>query len=143
MRRTAVLALLAAVALGSSACGDEDGQATDTGSPTAATGSPTQPSPSDSDATDSPSASAEPSVEATPVPACAEVWVDGAKLPRGYDACETDGAIAKPKVHRCSSGQRLVTHAGIFWAVAGATIHETDGLDGDADFKQAKLACLA
>jgi hypothetical protein len=145
MRRLATPAMLVMlVAAALSACGDDDGQATDAGSSSAATDTPTGPSDDASDdVTDSPSSSGAPSGDATGLPACDEVWVDGARLPGRYRGCTTDGAVVKPEVHRCSSGQRLVTHADTFWAVAGAKIHETDGLKSDAAFKEAKLACLA
>jgi len=119
-------ALAAAVLLLAGACGDDEPEsAEDPGTDT------------------STSPSAEATGDATG-PACDEIWVDGAQLPRNYRGCVAEGAEVKPEKTTCSSGQIFVTYDDRFWAVTGGTISEgTSPLVDDPDYAEDIGACTA
>lgn len=141
-RRLVLAGLVLSLAL--VGCGD-DGDAT----PVAATDS--TPATPDSSAPTS-SAPSEPSETSSPgeaipadAPACADVWTDGAKLPRVYAGCiEQDEFIARD-VLECSSGQRLVRFDDAYYAVLGGTIvaAQKSPLKKDGDYRDVIVACRA
>ena len=85
-------------------CGDDDGTtATDPGS---------EPTVSDTaSATASDVADESPTESETPkAPQCADVWVDGAKLPGGYQDCYDGDARVKADGRYCEFGKMLITY---------------------------------
>lgn len=124
-------ALAAAVVLLSAGCGDDDGNTAE-------------------DPAGEPSASQEPSAtDGTPgsaapeLPACADVWVAGATLPRSYRGCEQDGEAIKADKHPCSYGLDIVEFADRFYAVTGKQINEVPSLTESDQYRQALTACQA
>lgn len=98
---------------------------------------------------DSPSAS--PSETASPsptppddAPACADVWVDGAEIPRFYTGCMDGDAYVERDALGCSSGQRLVRYADRFYGVMGGTVHQAAHmLTKDRAYIAAERRCTA
>ncbi len=118
-QRFGALALLSAAALAVLAgCGD------DGGSGSAAEGTPT-PTPTHS----------------TDLPFCSDVWVADVPLPANYQGCEEDGQAVSPQRRFCSSGQKIVTYDGRFYAVLGHDVQETDSLKTDRDFQRTMTVC--
>ncbi|QZY30040.1 hypothetical protein [Nocardioides coralli] len=116
-----VLACLLGLWLGG--CGD------DAGGPAEATGS------------ESTSASGSPS-SVPEGPACDEVWVDGADLPRSYRGCVQDDAWVKAATSRCASGQVLVTYGDRFYGAKGAVVNDVGGpLDDSNQYRRAVRSC--
>lgn len=117
-------ALAVVVLLLAGACGDDDeGTAED---------------PSDDTSTSqSPSATG----GGTGLPACADVWVAGAQLPRSYQGCEEDGAAVKADKHSCSYGGAIVEYDDRFYAVTGKQINEVPSLADSDQFHRALTAC--
>lgn len=123
------------------ACGaDDDEVAADPGNEPSASAVPT-------------SDGAMPSESATPSekpakskkPLCDDVWVDGAKLPGGYQDCyDADGKRIKADGRYCEFGKPLVTYQSNFWAVPGGPIFEveTDLLD-DKQYRKSLELCSA
>ncbi|WP_110182684.1 hypothetical protein [Nocardioides solisilvae] len=131
-RRLRAAAGVAALALALLAgCGeDEGGTATATPSPSAS-------DPGSASASPSASPSADPDA-----PACAEVWVRGATIPRGYDGCTgEEGFVAKDALD-CSSGQTLLRHDDRFFGVAGGKVRVAKSpLDEDARYRSSVAKC--
>jgi len=121
-RRLAVAALLL---LPLAACGDETG-ADSAGSDT-------------STASESPSAS---SPSAGGVPACADVWVDGATLPEQYAGCLDDSGEKVPAdATQCATGARLVTYDERFYAMTGHVVNDEGSLADSTSYASAKASC--
>ncbi|MGN0062670.1 MAG: hypothetical protein ACI379_00390 [Nocardioides sp.] len=81
---------------------------------------------------------------ASGLPACDEVWVEGADLPRAYEGCESADGPVEPEVVQCSSGQRIVLYADAYWAVRGHLIkHAPDGLKDDPGYADTMQSCRA
>jgi hypothetical protein len=116
-------ALAAAILLLASACGDDDG------------GTAEDPS------GDDPTSQSPSSTEGTGLPACSDVWVAGAKLPRSYRGCEQDGAAIKADKHSCSYGAAIIEFDDRFYAVTGKYINEVPSLEQSDQFQQALSAC--
>ncbi len=116
-------ALAAAILLLAAGCGDDDA---DTADDPAGDG-PTSQSPS--------------TTEGTGLPACSEVWVAGAKLPRSYRGCEQDGVAVKADKHSCSYGAAIIEFDDRFYAVTGKYINEVPSLTESDQFHQALTAC--
>ncbi|MCW2815104.1 MAG: hypothetical protein JWN84_2559 [Nocardioides sp.] len=144
----AVAALLAGVLGG---CGSDD-DATATDSPASGTPSEIDSGASATTAPVEPSTepSSEPTSPSTPaVPAgtraCAEVWVDEARIPRGYQGClDEAGGFVKADRLGCSSGQALIRFADRFYGVAGGTVREgTSPLLDDPDYTETVENCRA
>lgn len=59
------------------------------------------------------------------LPACSDVWIDGATLPGDYPgACRSGPSTAiRMRILACSNGQRMPVHDDRFW-VFGHSIHE-------------------
>jgi hypothetical protein len=134
--RAAAIALFAALSLGS--CGSDDPQ---TASPSGATTS--------ADPSMSPEPSREPSEKpsrtAPPgTPQCADVWKEGATLPRFYAGCAEGNDYVRRESLSCSSGQRIVQYADRFYGVLTGTVHKASGpLDDDSDYRAAVRRCRA
>lgn len=115
-------------------CGsDGDDNATDPApAPTSASATPSESMP-----TESPTSSEPPKG-----PVCDEVWVDGGKLPGGYQDCYADDKRVKANGRYCEFGKTLVTHQDRFWAVPGGRISEVSGkLLADAGYRDALAKC--
>lgn len=112
------------------------------------------------DGSSTPTASASPSddatVDATPSPtegdgaapaswpACADVWSEGASLPKPYPGCSLDGVAVPADSLHCSMGAVLVTYDDRFWGVPGHAISRAaGGLQQDADFRRTRATCTA
>lgn len=126
------VAMAAALLLVTAACGgDSDDTAEDTAESTAPSG---QASTSDAPTSDAPG---------TEAPDCAEVWVAGATLPRGYQGCEQGGETVRADRHPCSYGAAIVEFDDRFYAVTGKKINEVPSLAESQQFEQALSACQA
>lgn len=128
-------------------CGADDGSGVTpvtTGSSTTSEGAGTTPSPSSPPSPTTPASSPTERVPADAA-ACSDVWQDGAKLPRTYAGCVSEGEYLKRDVLGCSSGQRLVRFDEAFYAVLGGTITaaETSPLLKDRDYRDVVVACRA
>lgn len=124
------VAALALVMTGCADSGSDGSSAVEAGSTAATT---TDPSPTAT-------------TEATPAaegPACADVWSDGATLPRGYQGCVSDaGDFVDRDPLACSSGQRIIRFDDQYYAVPGGTIHQAaEPLDVDAEYRDAVATC--
>lgn len=100
----------------------------------------------DGDATaDDPASTSTPSDSTSPTapsgPACADVWVEGAKLPAGYAGCVADGVLAEPDGLSCSSGQTIVRYDDRFYAVRGGAIKYAEKLTTDPDYRHSVAVC--
>jgi hypothetical protein len=142
---TRTLGLIAAATLAVSltaGCGSDDGGdavATDSSA------TPSASAPSDTSSPEETTA-AEPSETAAPASwsTCAEVWSDGAVLPKPYPGCALDGVAVPAESLHCSMGALLVTYDDTFWGVPGHEISRADGkLEKDPDFRQARATCTA
>lgn len=127
--------LIASVALmaGLAGCGgDASSTVTDpaTDVATASDSATATPTPETSEEpTDEPSTEPTPTVEPpADLPACAEVWQDGAKMPMRYAGClDETGGVVKAEKSTCSSGQTFIRYDDRFWAIAGATVYKARG----------------
>lgn len=81
--------------------------------------------------------------EASGLPECSEVWVDGQDLPLDYKACSEDGQKVEPVSRMCGFGRPMVEHDGRFYAMPGNRINDMGDLSTSKQYKQAKRACLA
>ncbi len=96
----------------------------------------------DDPAGDEPASQSPSSTEgSTGLPACADIWVAGAKLPRDYRGCEQDGAAVKADKHRCSYGAAIIEFDDRFYAVTGKYINEVPSLIESEQYQQALTAC--
>jgi hypothetical protein len=118
---------LAAVLLLMAGCGDDEGTTAD--------------DPADETTTSQEPSATEPS--ATGLPACADVWVAGADLPRNYRGCEQDGEEIKADKHPCSYGAAIVEFDDRFYAVTGKQINEVPSLTESDQYQRALSACQA
>lgn len=114
--RVAAAALTLGCAAGLSSCGADDAAPGDD----AAASVPTTSAGSSAGA---PATSASPSIAPTkvapPLPDCAEVWVEGRRLPKPYKGClEPDGRISK-SVKSCSMGATLAQYGTRFYGIPG------------------------
>jgi hypothetical protein len=117
-------ALAAAMLVLVAGCGDDEGDSAE--DPSGDTPSSLSPSATDG---------------GTGLPACDEVWVAGATLPRSYQGCEQDGTAVQADKHACSYGGAIVEFDDRFYAVAGKQINEVRSLAGSDQFRQALSAC--
>lgn len=133
VRLLGALALVVAVTLLAGCSGDDpDSTATDpAGETSSATASPME------------SATSEPAESEKPKePQCADVWVDGAKLPGGYQDCYDGDQRVKADGRYCEFGKPLITYESSFWAVPGGIIHEVEGkLLDDAKYVDSLHKC--
>ena len=149
-RMAAVIRAFGLIATATLVVGLVAGCGSDGGSEGVATDSSVTPSASDpaseTPAPDESTAPAEPSETAAPAswPTCAEVWSEGAVLPKPYPGCSLDGlAVPAESVH-CSMGALLVTYDQAFWGVPGHEISRAEGkLQKDPRFQQARATCTA
>lgn len=136
----AAAALVAGLVAG---CGSDDGEATATdgsATPSAADSASETPTPVESSSPDGPSE--------TPAPAswsaCADVWSEGAVLPKPYPGCSRGGLAVPAKPTHCSMGALLVTYDDRFWGVPGHEISRADGaLQDDPDYRRDRATCTA
>jgi hypothetical protein len=129
------------VGLGAGCGSDDAGEvATDSSATPSVSDSPTD----DSTAQATPSPTEEDKAAPASWPSCADVWGEGAALPKPYPGCSLDGvAVPADSVH-CSMGAVLVTYDDRFWGVPGHRISRADGkLQQDADFRQVRATCTA
>ena len=139
--RLAAVSVAAVLVLGG--CGDDtatDPSASDgSDNPSASveTSEPAEPTPSES--------LIEPSVTSEPLPdwpACTDVWVEGAKLPRDYQGCLDSETAVKAKNQYCEFGKKLVTYADQFWGVRGGKVNDAHGpLKDSADYRDDLASC--
>lgn len=123
-------------------------------------GDDTASDPSASEGSDSPSASvetsepAEPTPSASPIvptetaeplpdwPACADVWVEDARLPGDYQGCLEGETAVKAKNRYCEFGKKLVTYADRYWAVRGGKVNDAKGpLKDSKDYRDDLASC--
>lgn len=77
-------------------------------------------------------------------PGCADVWVTGQLIPRGYAGCNAGGAFVEPDVLGCSSGQRFVTFDDRWYGVLGGTVREAESsLEQDREYRASVASCRA
>ncbi len=77
-------------------------------------------------------------------PDCAEVWVTGGPIPRGYAGCNDGDAFVERQVLGCSSGQRLVTFDDRWYGVLGGLVREgTTPLEQDREYRASVDSCRA
>lgn len=127
-RKLASIAAAVALLSALGACGSDDSTKTPVADPGAST----------------PVASATPTESAIPAgtPACDEVWQEGETLPKAYRDCvSAEETLVTPERIKCSSGQVILTHADMFWAVAKGEIHRADNLNSDKGFQKAMSTC--
>jgi hypothetical protein len=69
-------------------------------------------------------------VEVTPksesMPACADVWVGGDRLPADYEGCvDEDGVLQVSEIKQCTSADgSFTTYDGSYFALLGGTISD-------------------
>lgn len=118
--------LVAAVVSTAAACGNS-------------TDSPSAPAASSVEST---SPSATPTVEEPAGPACADVWVTGARLPEDYESCvDRAGKLVRDELIECSSGQVLIVHRNAKYAVAGGKIAAAADVNASPRFKKLLRVC--
>ncbi len=135
------LALAGALLSGLAGCSSDDDGPADDPTPAPSASPDTEDPPSE---TASATPSETPSQAPVPpgTPACADVWTDGATLARVYTGCADGDTYVEADRLGCSSGQRIVTYADRFFAVAGSTVTETAGpLRADDDYNDAVARC--
>jgi hypothetical protein len=144
VKRAFGLIAAATLAVGLAAgCGSDDGTdaATDSSpTPSASESAAETPAPDDT------SSAAEPSETAAPAswPTCADVWSEGAVLPKPYPGCSLDGLAVPAESIHCSMGALLVTYDDTFWGVPGHEISRAQGtLEKAPAFRQARATCTA
>jgi hypothetical protein len=76
-----------------------------------------------------------------PLPTCAEVWKAGRVLPLSYRGCVRAGDTVPPSSRSCSSGQRLDTYGGHYYAARGARVQWVADLRHDATFRRVLSSC--
>jgi hypothetical protein len=126
--RIRAAAVSAALLLALAGCGS-DGSGSTAADPAGESSSTSStPTPSEGAATPTSTGTAGPGTdEPVVLPACGEVWVAGAKLPRGYEGC-VDGSDTVPADGRyCEFGKQLLTFGDAFYAVAGGPVQATGG----------------
>ena len=127
-------------------CGDDtasdpsasDGsQGSESPSASVDTSEPAEPTPSESEIV--PTETAEPLPD---WPACANIWVEGAKLPADYQGCIDEQTPVKAKNQYCEFGKKLVTYADQFWAVRGGVVNDAKGpLKDSQDYRDDLASC--
>ncbi len=55
-------------------------------------------------------------------PSCADIWIDGATLPKDYTTCNTDGTTGAQDVTRCKDGTKLIAYSDAYYAITGGKI---------------------
>lgn len=136
-RKAAVaLALVAGLVL--TACGEEGPESAE--EPTTGESASTEPT-----ETPTEEPTEEPVAEPTG-PACSDVWVAGATLPRKYKGCQDaeKGKWMQAMIYRCSSGQQLVTYGRTFYAAKGEVVNESETpLARNPEFQKVLATCGA
>jgi hypothetical protein len=75
-------------------------------------------------------------------PQCADIWVEGKKLPWGYEGCYDGDRRVKANGRYCEIGKPLITYKNNWYATPGGPVNETDGpLAQDPDYQSAVKAC--
>lgn len=146
-RRGSVRVALGAVGvvavLLTSACGTESDSPADTTAEESTSQSPTPSESSGESSSESPSD--KPSPTAPPgTPACADVWQEGATLPRSYSGCVDGDTYHERSAIGCSSGQRLIRYDDRFYSVPGGTVQQArPSLAKDKAYRKDLAACTA
>lgn len=134
-RRLALPGLLLVASAAFGGCGSDDGAS--------AAADPTTPASTPSDLASSPTETAQAAIPAG-TPDCADVWSEGAKLPRKYAGCAADDVYVERNMIECSSGQRLVRHDDYYYAVLGGPIQAAPPSFADnADYQDVISSCRA
>lgn len=120
--RALAIAALALLALGG--CGDAASDSTASG-PTAAETSTSASAPSTTPAQQSASPSASPA--ATGLPACADIWRVGVRMPVRYRGCAKGGEVVRAAARPCESGRSLITYGEHLFAMEGGTVSGAKG----------------
>jgi hypothetical protein len=141
-RRGSVRAVLGAIGvaavLSTSACGTESESPADTMAQESTSQSPS-PSESGGSPGEKPSPTAPPGT-----PACADVWQEGATLPRSYSGCVDGDTYHQRSAIGCSSGQRLIRYDDRFYSVPGGTVQQArPSLAKDKAYRKDLAACTA
>jgi len=135
LARAGLVAVLLPFAL-LSACGDDSGSAAADPPATDVTSTTTSEAP-----TPSQTESATPSEEPKQ-PQCADIWVEGKKLPWGYEGCYDGDRRVKPNGRYCEIGKPLITYRDNWYATPGGPVNKTEGpLEKDPDYQSAIKAC--
>lgn len=136
LRTAALLAPLVLTGALLAGCGEDDGTTvTDPGAQT------TTPDASTGTSTSAPTSA---STSASPVrgPSCADVWSEGATLPKGYDGCDDEGTWVKADGRYCEFGKPLITHDRRWYAVPGGRIARAEAdLAGDPGYQDVLRKC--
>jgi len=125
--RAAAAATLLTVLVALAGCGSEDSTSTASDP----TGSSASPDVSGAAPTTSPSPASEPATTGAsdmPValPACADVWVAGGTVPRGYEGCLDGNETVAADGRYCEFGKPLLTFQRSFYAVPGGPVQTID-----------------
>jgi hypothetical protein len=117
--------------------GAEGADSPETPSASVETSQPAEPTPS--------SSPIEPTETTEPLPdwpACADIWIEDARLPKDYRGCLEGGTPVKAKNQYCEFGQKLVTYGDRFWAVRGGKVNDAKGpLKDSADYRDDLASC--
>lgn len=126
-----LIASLATVGILGTACGEDTADTSSTSGDTSAAAGTEGASPDGGSPADT-------------FPACSDVWVADADLPKRYDGCNLDGSVVEPEVVECSSGQRLVIFDDQYWALRGHVIkHAPEGLAESKAYADVLYSCRA
>lgn len=107
----------------------------------AACGEAADPADSAQPAAENSASSPAPSPSST-LPACADVWVVGARLPAAYAGCQDGGVATEDSTAMCSMGDSLIQHGTDLYASPGKQIRQASGgFAGDAAFQRLYLTC--
>lgn len=125
MRRGSISVLVCLLGLWLGGCGEDSDVPRATGS------------------SDTPASS--PSSSTPPVPdgpACRDVWVDGADLPRSYRGCVQADSWIRADASHCASGQVLVVFDDRYYGARGAVVNDVGGpLEDDRQYQRALRSC--
>jgi hypothetical protein len=75
-------------------------------------------------------------------PQCADIWVEGKKLPWAYEGCYDGERRVKANGRYCEIGKPLITYKNNWYATPGGPVNRTDGpLAQDPGYQSAVKAC--
>jgi hypothetical protein len=87
-----------------------------------------------------------PTASSTPVPngpTCDDIWKAGATLPKDYDSCVLNGAVAPQDVYKCTDGTKLIAFNESMYAVTGGKIQapKVQPFQDTPDYGKVYTAC--